>query len=342
MAVLFAALPAGAQPKSADKDKEEAQGPVCRPVAEASDEQRLACARKRFDDGITLAGETRWAEALGAFREAAANRDAAVVQLNIAYCLRALGHYVAARLAVRQALAQRDKLSADQLNQAEGYEKEFDGLIARLKVSLEPADAALSVGGRPLISVADEPGILHAGVAPPAEPSQVNAKKFTVLLDPGHHLFRASRPGRADVLVAKTVRPGQQAKLDLRLDALPATVSITTTPKQAIVRAGGREVGVAPVEFERPAGKLKLEVVQDGFEPHEADLDLTAGQRADLNITLRPEEERIYEQWWFWTVIGVGVTGAIIGTYFGVTANDEPPAYDGGSIGWVASPLVRF
>src|SRR5689334_19832228 len=60
--------------------------------------------RRAYLDGIKLAKAEQWGDALVAFEEAAAARDAPLVQFNIAYCQRALGRYLAARETTRRVL----------------------------------------------------------------------------------------------------------------------------------------------------------------------------------------------------------------------------------------------
>ena len=55
---------------------------------------------------------------------------------------------------------------------------------------------------------------------PPAE------KAFTVDLDPGVHLFRASRPGHQDAFVQKSYRPGEKAALELHFHMTPNAVQM--------------------------------------------------------------------------------------------------------------------
>jgi hypothetical protein len=163
------------------------------------------------------------------------------------------------------------------------------------------------------------------------------------MLDPGAHVFRGVRKGHGDALVRRSWRAGRRAELDLRLDELPATVRIRSTPEGAVVRVDGREVGVAPVELERRAGQYELEVVLDGYETYTATLDLGPGQRSDLTAELVEHSTPIYERWWFWTGAAAIVAGAAVVTWAATRPEPEPPPYDGGSTGWVVSPaLIRF
>jgi len=296
--------------------------------------------REAYLRGVVLAKNEQWGDALEAFQEAATARNAPLVQFNIAYCQRALGHYVAARASIERALKDADELPPPQRTDAEAYQREFEQLIAQVDVLLDPAVAALSVDGRPLVAA---PNGFLAGVAVPGEGEILGPSRFTVHLDPGVHIFRAVREGHAPAVVKRSYTAGQRAKLDLSLDVLPATVRIESHPRGAIVRVSGREVGVTPIEFERVAGRYEVEVERDEYETYTATLDLTPGQRAGLEASLQPYEAPIYTTWWFWTsAVAVVATGAVV-TWAVTRPEPEPPPYDTGNTGWLVEPaLVRF
>src|ERR1700722_1129456 len=81
--------------------------------------------RKAYVRGVDLARREEWGEALAAFEEAAAARDATLVEFNIAYCQRALGHYVAARRTIRAVLRDPTGLAPSQVEDSKAYAAEF-------------------------------------------------------------------------------------------------------------------------------------------------------------------------------------------------------------------------
>jgi hypothetical protein len=294
--------------------------------------------RQAFMKGVKLSRAEQWGDALVAFEEAAAARDAPIVQFNIAYCQRALGRYVAARETTRRVLKDPAGLAPSQVDDAKAYLTEFENILVKARVTLDPPTASLTVDGRPLLPAKDESDTFLASLAPPGEGGSPGKKEFTIVLDPGVHLFRAVRPGHQDVVVQKSYKPGENPRLDLRLDVLPATISLTSEPRASIVRIDQREVGVAPIEFQRPAGRYKLEVVQDNFVTHTSTLDLKPGQRTDLPIKLVPYEPPIYTRWWFWTGAVAVVAGGVVLTYALTRPEPVPPPYDGGTTGWIVEP----
>ena len=102
--------------------------------------------REAYLKGLALAREGQWGEALGSFEEAARARDAPRVQFNVAYCLRALGHYVAAREATRRVLADPSGLAPQQLDDAKAFLTEFERTLVEVTVTLDSALGAARRG----------------------------------------------------------------------------------------------------------------------------------------------------------------------------------------------------
>jgi hypothetical protein len=321
-----------------------ALGAPASPSAEPAPDAATERGRQAFTRGLQLARTEQWGEALAAFEEAAAARDAPLVQFNIAFCERALGHYIAARHTLRAVLAntgsvgghaQPGGLSASQIGDAKAYAGEAEKLIVRLTVTLKPPNATLSVDGRSLAPDEGSPGTYVATVGGGGVAASLEKPTFALLVDPGLHVFQAARSGHQDVVLRRSYRPGEEAKLDLVLDELPATVAIQSDPGSAIVHIDGREVGLAPIEFERRAGSYKLEVTLRGYDSYKAALDLQSGQRLDLTTKLNAYRQPLTKKWWFWTGAVAVVAGGAVLTYFLARPAAQPPPYDGGSTNWV-------
>jgi hypothetical protein len=309
--------------------------PPAQPPAQAAD-AATERGRQAFVRGVELSRGEQWGEALAAFEEAAAARDAPLVEFNIAYCQRALGRYVVARRTLQRVLRDPTGLAPSQVDDARAYVAEFDKLLVLVDVSLDPPGATLTVDGRPL---APEESATHTFVATQgaaADAKPVDEPRFSLLLDPGIHVFQAARAGHEDAVVRRSYKPGDHASLDLHLDTLPATIAIRSEPGTAIVHVDGREVGLAPIEFQRQAGTYKLEVSLARYDTYKATLDLKAGQRADLTAKLNPYRQPITERWWFWTGAGLVVAGGVALTYALTRPAPQPPPYDPGTANWVA------
>ena len=133
------------------------------------------------------------------------------------------------------------------------------------------------------------------------------------------------------------------------LDRLPAQRRITSNivfegqkPKNengAQVLIDGADVGVTPVDINRPAGKYKVIVNKGGFLPFETNASADPGQNVNVTATLREDKPTLTQRWWFWTGVGVLVVGAATTTYFLTRPDPERPAVDGGGLNWaVRSP----
>jgi len=310
------------------------RAPASPPQSASPADDATARGRAAYLRGLQLAHDEHWGDALAAYQEAASARDAPVVEFSIAYCERALGRYVAARRTLQTVLVNPTGLDPTQLADAKAYLDESEKLIVRVSVQMDPANALLTVDGRPLTE-GDAKDTYLAGLAAAGAASPLGKSSFTVLLDPGLHLFRAAREGHQDAVLSKSYRAGESATLDLHLDVLPATIAIRSEPAAAIVRVDAREVGLAPIEFQRPAGQYKLEVLLDRYETYKATLDLQPGQRSDLTARLNPYHEPLTKKWWFWTGAAAVVAGGVAATYFLTRPTPQPPPYQGGNTGWV-------
>jgi hypothetical protein len=306
-------------------------------ASRADDAPEVVQARAEFVRGTDLAKHAQWAEALSAFEASAKLRPHAVTTYNIGYCHRALGHYTLARDVLLRAIAENDAAKGAQLADALVAEDralvgEIDRLLATVTVTLDPANAAVAVDGRPLAVRGDA---LVAGVRDPGEGEAPPAGTFKVLVDPGAHVFAFARPGFATAVVNRTVPPGAAVDLRLELDRLPATLRVESSPPGGVVAVDDVDVGIAPVSVTRPAGSYRVVVRKAGFKKYESQVGLEAGQEASLRAALSKEETALTSRWWFWTAAAVVVAGVAVGTYALTRSETTTQApLDGGGLGW--------
>src|SRR5690242_1630625 len=95
-------------------------------------DDRTERGRRAYLNGVRFAEEQKWGEALAAFEEAAALRDAPEVQFNIGYCSRILGRYVAAKQAIGRVLRNPTGFDPVRLEDVKAYEEEFERIIVRV------------------------------------------------------------------------------------------------------------------------------------------------------------------------------------------------------------------
>ncbi|WP_437676666.1 hypothetical protein [Sorangium sp. So ce131] len=188
-------------------------------------QSRVAVARDEFRRAFSLAQEGRWAEALAAYERSERLRPHPLTTYNIALCERALRRNTRARRAFLRALTEsrggadmRGK-EADAWTHVRAIERE----IARLTLTIEPADAAIRVDGRPLEGdlLGGAQGTLVAGTLPEGPGRQAPAARFEVLLDAGRHEIELSRPGYIGRRVSWSAAEGASGALALTLTPAP-------------------------------------------------------------------------------------------------------------------------
>jgi hypothetical protein len=269
-------------------------------------------ARRQFVRGAALAKSAQWTEALESFEQSSRLRPHPITTYNIAACERALGRFTAAREHFHAALdaVPKGDLPESIRSEIKVYLGEIERLLAHVELKVQPADTAVTLNGRPSRSS----GIL--------------------VLDPGTHIFTLSRKGYSNAVVTKTFKPGTREVLTLNLDRLPAQLHVSSNEKEAVVQINRVDVGYAPVVVERPAGSYLVRVEKPGFVAYESVVGVNAGEAATIKAKISPTP--ITQRWWFWSLTGLVVSGAVIGTYYATRSEPTPqrPPPDGGSVGW--------
>ena len=247
------------------------------------------------------------------------------LRFNIGYCQRALGQYVAALDSMRRFLAEPSVgIAATRRAEAEGYVKELEARVARLQVTVPPElrtdgpPTELMLDGRPV--ALDERG------------------SFRMVLDPGRHTVQARRPGYAPRFHDRDLRPGEDARVVVTLEPLPARLQVASNVLHAEVLLDGNRVGIAPWDAEVVAGRHRVTVSAPGYFAHVSELNLERGgtSRVTANlIEIPPQPIPVYRRWWLWTGVGVAVAGAATLTYLLTRPEPLPPPYEPGSLNWV-------
>lgn len=313
--------------------------------AAGADSKDVVEARAEFVRGAAFIRELQYADALTAFEKSAKLRPHAATTYNIGACHRAMGRYALARKTLRASLAQDTAAGGSELppslkTELNGFLAQIEQLLVKVEVVLKPADAAFAVDGHPLEAAGpSEQGAagtttMVAGTRPPGPGEAPPVSTFTMIIDPGSHVLTFGRKGFADAVVNKAFTPGSSTKLELELDRLPATLAFASSLPGAIVIVDTVDVGVTPVDIQRPAGRHHVSVKKPGFITYEADLDAHPGERVDLKANLKEDKPALTQRWWFWTAAGVLVAGVAAGTYFATRPSPERPALNGGGLGW--------
>ena len=296
-------------------------------------------ARRLYQRATQLVDAAQWYEALGLFERSYQLRPHAVTLFNIAVCERALGRYTRARAVYERLLAASGDAAPPEALVAEirVHARELDGLLAHLRVRLEPLDAVIVVDGRPLEPRgADQDGpIFWAGLHDPGAAAAASASHFELVADPGAHVISVTRSGYSPAVVRASWPPGAHAELPLELARLAGHLQISSDRERAVISVDGIDVGAAPLSIERPPGRYRVLVQKIGFMPYRASIALAPGQETSLHAQLVPFHAPIWKKWWFWTSAGAIVTSVALGGYLGARAT-ETPQLDGGGLQWVA------
>ena len=316
-------------------------GMPCAAFAQQPDPTEVA--RAEYARGNALARATQWGEALGAFEASLRTRPHALTLYNIGVCERVLGRGTRARERFRQALARADadatELPASLRAETEGFVAEYARVLARVAVRLSPADAGLAVDGRPLRERREgDRLVLEAGLEAPGIGKPPSASELELELDAGTHVLTVSRTGYRDVVVTRDFAPAQRGTLDLVLTRLPGTLHVSASPADSLVRVGGIDVGLAPVDVTRPPGTYRISISREGYTHFQNDITLSPGEEANVRAHLDVERIPLTKRWWFWaSAAGVLITAAVV-TYAVTRPTPEPAPYDGGSANWVVQP----
>src|SRR5262245_16841986 len=192
-------------------------------LAGADEADPDARARALFGAATRLAESGRWEEALANFEDSAALHPHAITTYNIGVCERSLRRYTRARERLQQALAMAETgggvLPAGLIDRARVFIGEIERALGRIDVAIPPETTAIAVDGRPLALVLESPLVLVAGTRQRGRGEPPRATRFTLLIDPGTHVFTLSRAGGADTRATHTFEPGSRDEVTLELDS---------------------------------------------------------------------------------------------------------------------------
>ena len=301
--------------------------------------EQVERARDEFRAGSRFVEQSEWASALAAFERSLALRSHPLTIYNIGVCQRFLGRYTLAAGTLRKSLEHGEngnELPQLFREQANAYIAEIERKLARLAISVKQPEATLAFDGRPLARTAS--GDFVSGIAPPGEGKRIPSTHFVVVADPGAHVLTFQLEGHDTLEVRRDLKPGATEELSMSLTEQNAELQIEADRPGCVVRVDDVDVGLTPIAVTRPPGRHAIVVEKASFVTYRSAVTLRPGQHTRLSAELPVEHIPLTKRWWFWTAAaGVVATGAII-TYFAVRPSPTAPPYEGGSLGWVATP----
>ena len=237
------AAPAHAQPAADTK-------PAASAAPEAPDPQTLD-ARRHFKTGTKLYRDGNYGGALAEFEEAYRLKPGAGSLQNIALSQKGLFRYAESAASLEQLLARHaGELSEGERKAVDEALAELRGLIASIKLRVQPENARILLDGRPLTG---------SDLALP------------IVLNVGEHALSVDAPGYAPERRVLRLAGGQrEVPVDVELRCVAGFVDVTSNDPTANIAIDGlpkaRRAYRGPVE---PDTDHLLQVYRDGVEPFE-------------------------------------------------------------------------
>lgn len=150
-------------------------------------------------------------------------------------------------------------------------------------------------------------------------------------VEPGKHTVVLVKRGFSRFELELDVKKGKTLEVEADLIASDGILRVLTTNVDgAIVQVDKNVIGKTPFDGLVPAGQHMLRVSKEGYRDSVRKLDVLAGEPIDLVFeldklaatavavtdgpTVSSSGPAFYETWWFWTITGVVVAGAAVGT----------------------------
>ena len=299
-ALLTAAIWIGPPKTFAQTDA--AAEPTAYEPRDALEDEELSCPdeavavetlREAHELGTACAGRGMHVEALHYFERASEIEERPEVVYNIATTLAVLGRHVEAIREFTRFLEVADPVAfAAARSAAQGLIATLRESVKRVTIRISPHDATLEVDGVVL-------------------PLRGSVRTFD--LDPGEHVITVRREGYQSQNV------NMAGRSDVRVDlvAEPGTLVVTTEMLRGTIHVDGREVGRGEVALDVDPGSHTVTVRVPRHDDFEREVEVAPGARVRVHATftvLPPRRNPI-----FWAVVGVVVTGAVVGTTLALT-----------------------
>jgi hypothetical protein len=256
-------------------------------------------AREHFMRGVELYDEGDHDGALVEFRLSHELHPVAGVLVNIALCLEELHRYDEAISTYRDYLRTAERASSERRRAAEEAIASLEQRLASVTIDVDQPGADVLVDGH------------SVGQTPLPAPLRLAA---------GMRVLEVRLDGFVSVREELEVAGGVAREVPIRLAPLDRNglVRVTAEPAETTIRIDGLEVGRGPLERRLPMGGHVVEGILSGFRTYHTDLQLADRQELDLRVVMEHESTAVTSEWWFWTIVGVGVAGAAAAITAGV------------------------
>lgn len=262
-----------------------------------------ADARQDIEAGKQYAADKDYGGAWVRFSRAYdAVRDPGLL-VDIAACEKGMQQYARAARHLEQALTSAPPgLTPSQTVEARELYNTLLPFLGHVRVSVDPAGAAVAVDDLPV------------GQAPLVG---------DVLIDPGDHRLRVTKPGFVEFSAMLAAPGGSQKLLDVKLQ--PAVeqgrVQIHTDRKNTVILDG--VVGYGNWDGRVAAGPHSLKISAPGMLSFEPDLVVLPNKTSTFDVTLRPDTGGPA---WLWVTGGAVVVATVVVAVLSVVHPEPAPA----------------
>ena len=143
-----------------------------------------------------------------------------------------------------------------------------------------------------------------------------------------------------------TIQAGKTVELEVDLIAVEGVVQIDTGEViDVVIEVDGVIIGSTPFDGLIPAGAHTVRLYKTGYLDVMREMRIQAGKSYALDYEMEPipvpvapapavveveapAQDAFYETWWFWTVTGVAVAGAVTGVAIGSEPDETPAPFD--------------
>jgi hypothetical protein len=312
LALFAVSVSAAAQSAQPDADPGEVVAPGL-----AAEQTRAAELKKQGDDAMV---DIRYDDAIAAYTESYQLDPRPALLYNLGRSYQARGSYPAA-------LPYLEQFERDAPADLRARVPHLDELIAGVRSKVSTVTITSNVTGATVMIRNRE-----IGKTPLPSSVRVNAGAAKVTV---------SAPDHQTVSRQVTLAGGQSTSFIINLKALADTtiLAVSSPVLGADVYVDGKLIGSVPAEVSVTPGKHTIIVQHADYERVTTTAVIKPGQRKSIDVDL-VALPAIYEQWWFWTGLGVIAAGVTVA----VVANVTEAPDESGSIapGTVQAPIISF
>ena len=103
----------------------------------------------------------------------------------------------------------------------------------------------------------------------------------------GSHSLKLVKKGYVDHIDQITLDRTGELKKSYTMRPRPGVVKLTTAPAGAVVFVNGEKRGTSPLTLDLDAGKYKLTLTKDGYDPEEKEITVSPAQLEEMTINMK-------------------------------------------------------